>query len=103
MYDKSERKGNLKKENAREILGDYLYFDLIEIKDSTLLDKSLFGHFERCFNINKAISKYCYFLRFFERRNLYRYLNEKKKYQEKTRSQESCLPALLENSMVTRY
>ena len=78
MYKRTDNKNSIRKEDAQKILGDELYFDLLQIESSTLLDKSLFGFFGRCFSINQVIAKYGYFLRFFERRNLYRYLLKKK-------------------------
>ena len=45
MYYKMD-KANIKKEDAQKVLGDDLYLDLLEIEPETLLDKSLFGHFE---------------------------------------------------------
>ena len=75
MYKKTERKTPRK--TPRKFWG-MNYFDLLQIESSTLLDKSLFGFFESCFSINQMIAKYGYFLRFFERRNLYRYLLKKK-------------------------
>ena len=43
-----------------------------------MLDKSLFGLFGRCFSVNQVLGKGGSFLRFFERRNLYRHLLKKK-------------------------
>ena len=63
MHQKTDKR-NIKKENARKILGDELYFDLSEIEPSTMLDKSLFTHFERCYAINQVLAKYGYFLDF---------------------------------------
>ena len=39
-----------------------------------MLDKTLFDFFERCYKINQVISKHGFFLKFFERRNTYRFL-----------------------------
>lgn len=75
------------KEKAQEVLGDDLYFDLVEIESETLLDKTLFGFFDRCFKINEVLGKYVFFLKFFERRNVYSFLI-KKRYREKMRLQE---------------
>ena len=47
MYHKTDTE-NIKKEDAQEILGNDLYFDLLEIEPNTLLDKSLFSFFQRC-------------------------------------------------------
>lgn len=77
MYYKTD-KANIKKEDAQKVLGDDLYFDLLEIEPETLLDKSLVGHFERCYAINQMLAKYSHFLIFFERRDLFRYLTKKK-------------------------
>ena len=60
MHQKTDKR-NIKKENARKILGDELYFDLSEIEPSTMLDKSLFIHFERFYAINQVLAKYGYF------------------------------------------
>ena len=50
-----------KKENAQKVLGDKLYFDLIDIEPETLLDKALFGFFDRCLAINKVLVKHGFF------------------------------------------
>ena len=72
-----------KKEDAQKVLGDYLYFDLIEIEPETLLDKTLFGFFDRCHVINKVLAKHGFFKNFFERRNVYRFLIKKKSTRKK--------------------
>ena len=41
-----------KKEDAQKVLGDQLYLNLIDIEPETLLDKTLFGFFDRCLAIN---------------------------------------------------
>ena len=41
---------NCKKFNlldAQKVLGDDLYFDLMEIEDETMLDKTIFGYFNK--------------------------------------------------------
>ena len=68
----------LDKNDAQKLLGDDLYFDLLEIEPETLLDKTLFGYFEQCYTINQVLTNYGYFLKFFERRNVYRFLIKKK-------------------------
>ena len=78
MYKKTDKVQLIKRENAQEVLGDRSFFELKEIEDSTMLDKSLFGYFSRCFAINQVLGKHGYFLRFFERRNQYQYLLRKK-------------------------
>lgn len=77
MYHKNTDTENIKREDAQKIFGESFYFDLLEIEPKTMLDKSLFGFFQRCFSINKVISKQGFFLRFFERRNMYIFLMKK--------------------------
>ena len=55
--------------NARETLGDELFFKLKEIENFCMLDHSVFGFFDRCQKMNEVLSRYSYFLRFYERRN----------------------------------
>lgn len=38
-----------------------------------MLDHSVFGFLEKCQTINEVLSEYNYFLRFYDRRNKYRY------------------------------
>ena len=82
-----------KKEDAQKVLGDELYFDLIDIEPETLLDKTLFGFFDRCLAINKVLAKHVFFLKFFERRNVYRFLIKKKVQgkNEATRNLSACV------------
>ena len=58
MYYKSDRCKQLAgttlgKNDTLKALGDDLYFDLLKIESETILDKTLFGFFERCYVINK--------------------------------------------------
>ena len=75
------------REKAQEVLGDDLYFELLRIKPETLLDKTLFGFFDRCLKINEVLAKHGFFLKFFRRRNVYRFLI-KKRCKEKMRLRE---------------
>ena len=77
MFKKNEKE-QIRKDNAREVLGDELFFDLKEIEVQSMLDHSLFGYFDRCHAINTVLGKHRYFWRFFERRNKYRYQLRKK-------------------------
>ena len=90
-----------KEEDARKVTGDELYFDLTDIEPETLLDKTLFGFFNRSLATNKVLSKHGFFLKFFERCNVYRFLI-KRKYKEKMRLPEICLLACLKNLMGMR-
>ena len=64
--------------NARETLGDELFFKLKEIENSCMLDHSVIGFFDRCQKMNEILSKYGYFLGFYERKNKFRYQIRKK-------------------------
>ena len=50
----------------------------METEEETMLDKTIFGFFDKCFKINQVISKHGFFLKTFERRNMYRFLIKKK-------------------------
>ena len=78
MFKKTENGQMIRKKNAREVLGDGLFFDLKEIEAESMPDHSLFGYFNRCFAINTVLGKHGYFLRFFERKNQFRYQIRKK-------------------------
>ena len=82
-----------KKEDAQNVLGDQIYFDLLEIEPETLHDKSLFGLFDRYHIINQVLAKNGFFLKFFERRNVYRFLIKKRVQgkNEVTRNLSTCV------------
>ena len=63
----------VKLENAKEILGDIVFNKLMQIEPAVMLDHSIFGYFERCSLINEILSEHNHFLRFYERRNKFRY------------------------------
>ena len=65
------------KEIIVEVLGENLFNDLKEIQEEEKLDRTLFGIFDRCFKLNKVLAKHNYFLKFFERRDVYRFLLKK--------------------------
>ena len=66
------------REKIVESLGENLFNDLKEIEEKIKLDRTLFGYFDRCFKLNKVLAKHNYFLKFFERRDTYRFLIKKK-------------------------
>ena len=68
----------LVKEKIVEVLGENLCNDLKEIEKEIKLYRTLFGFFDRCFRLNKVLVKHNYFLKFFERRDVYRFLIKKK-------------------------
>ena len=65
FYKQDNDTSKLDLKNAQKILGDDLYFALIETEPENMLDKTLFGFFERCYKINQVISKHGFFLKFF--------------------------------------
>ena len=46
------------------LLGDNFHNDLLEIKHKIKLDKTIFGYFNRCFQMNEVFTKYNFFLKF---------------------------------------
>ena len=77
----------------QETIGNDFYNDLLEIKDDIKLDRSIFGFFDRCFRANQVLDKHNFFLKFFERRDEFRF-QIKKKVEGKnqvTRNLSSCV------------
>ena len=72
MYCKSNG-GIVFLENAEETLGNELFIELKNIGKSTMLNHSIFGFFDQCKLINDVLCEYGFFLRFYERRNKFRY------------------------------
>ena len=66
------------RKKAKDIFGENLYGDLIDVKDEIQLDRTLFVFFNRCFLVIELLSKYDYFLKFYERRDKFRFLINKK-------------------------
>ena len=76
MFKISEGK-ILEKDNACDVLGKDFYEELLKIKDDIQLDKTLFGFFDRCFLVNKVLARHNFCLKFFERRDKFRFLIKK--------------------------
>ena len=57
MFKISEGK-TLEKDKAYDVPGKIFYKELHEIKDGIQLDKILFGFCDRCFLLNKVLTKY---------------------------------------------
>ena len=72
LYNKLNGK-NIKLENTEKILGKNLFTDLKKIEKKTMLDHSIFGYFDQFQLINEILSEHAFFLRFYERRNKFRY------------------------------
>ena len=86
MFQKTEKRPNL--DQAKEILGSDFYLTLKEIEPDVLLDHTIFGFFEQCTRMNEVLAKFGYFLRFYERRNKFRYqLKQKLKTKNETRAE----------------
>ena len=77
MFYKSEGK-IIEKDKVEEVLGADFYSDLLEIKDEVKVDRTILGYFDTCFKVKKALSNHSFFLKFFERRDVFRFLIEKK-------------------------
>ena len=73
MFRITEGKVALEKNIANNILRKDFYEGLVEIKDGIQLDKTLFGFFNGCFLVNKVLAKHNFFLKFFERRDKFRF------------------------------
>lgn len=87
MYNKLNG-GNFELENAEETLGHDFFIKLKEIEASVMLDHSIFGFSDRCCQINEVLSEHNYFLRFYERRNKFRYqLRQKLKTKNEMRKE----------------
>ena len=87
FFDKLDG-ANVKLENAKETLGDIFFNKLMQIEPAVMLDHSIFGYLQRCSLINEILSEHNYFLRFYERRNKFRYqLRQKLKTKNEMRKE----------------
>ena len=64
---------NVELESAEKVLRTDFLIELKKIEKSTMLDHSIFGFFDRCQVINQVLSEHGFFLRFYKRRNKFRY------------------------------
>ena len=69
---------NIYKNKAKEVIGNEFYLELFEIKDDIKLDKILFGYFNKCFIVDEVLAKHNFFLKFFKRRDKFRFLIKKR-------------------------
>ena len=60
------------------MLCEDLHHELLDIKEKIKLGRTLFGYYNRCFIANKVLSKHNFFIKFFKRRDKYRFLIKKK-------------------------
>ena len=73
----------INKGKAEDVLGNYFYNDLLEIKDDIKLDRTIFQYFDRCFQVNEVLSKHNCFLKLFKRRDTFGFLIQKRIQWEK--------------------
>ena len=86
MSEKTKNRPNF--DQFKEILGQDFYLALKEIEPDVMLDHTIFGFFERCSIMNEVLAKFGYFLRFYERRNKFRYqLRQKLKTKNEMRAE----------------
>ena len=64
---------NIKLEDTEKVLVTNLFTDLKEIEKKMMLDHSIFGYHDQYQLINQILSTHGFFLRFYERRNKFRY------------------------------
>ena len=73
MFEKLKGQALVKREEAKYVLGKDFFIKLMEIEPNLTLDHSIFGYFDRCHLVNNVLSEHGFFLRFYERRNKFRY------------------------------
>ena len=66
-----------------EVLGEDFNNDLFNVNNKVKLDRTIFGYFDRCMILNKILSKYNFFVKFFERRDKFRFLTQKNSCRKK--------------------
>ena len=71
MYQKSTKTPEL--EFEAEVVGRDFFLKLKEIEPDTLLDHTIFVFLDRCVKMNDVLAEFGHFLRFYERRNKFRY------------------------------
>ena len=72
MYHKLNGQ-NIMLEKAEETLGSIFFIELKLIEKSVMLDHSVSGLFNQSMVANKVLSEFGFFLRFYERRNKFRF------------------------------
>ena len=68
---------SLTKDKVESVLGRDLYVEFCDVKDKLKLDTSMYGFFDKCALANELLAKNHFFLKFYERRDKYRYLIKK--------------------------
>ena len=75
-------------DDAEKTVGRDFYFELQKIKPAVMLDYTVFGFFDRCKTMNWVLSRFGFFLKFYERRNKFRYqLRQKLKSKNEMRTE----------------
>ena len=68
---------SLTKDEVESVTGRDLYGEFCDVKDKLKLDTSMYVFFDRCALANELLAKKHFFLKFYERRDKYRYLIKK--------------------------
>ena len=68
----------LDKDKMKDVLANDFYNDPIEIKNDTQLDRTIFGHFDRRFLVNKVLAQNNFYWKFFEQRDIYWFQTKEK-------------------------
>ena len=68
---------SLTKDKVESVLGRDLYSGFCDVREKLKLDTSMYGFFDRCTLANELLAKKHFFLKFYERRDKYRYLTKK--------------------------
>ena len=72
MYQKL-KPSDILLEKAKETLGTVFFEELKKINQSIMLDHLASEYFNQCLTANNVLSKYGFFLQFYERRNKFRF------------------------------
>ena len=96
MFNKINGEHTIFLEDAEKTLGTDLFIELKNIEKSTMLDHSIFGFFDRCQSINNVLQDFGYFLRFYERRNKFRY-QLRQKLKEKNKMKRELSACVIQN------
>ena len=89
-------------EDAEKSLGKKLCFELQKIKPSVMLDYTVFGYFDRCRITNRVLAEFGLFLKFYERRNKFRY-QLRQKLQSKNEMKTELSACVIQNLMDMIY
>ena len=79
---------NISIDDAEKTLGRKFYFELQKLKPDVMLYYTVFGFFDQCRIMNRVLAEFGFFLKFYERRNKFRYqLQQKLKSKNEMRTE----------------